>query len=88
MKHYAQSEEGQTMSAAHWMHEWRSKFALLGTEVVVADVGQSSVFLDMAERKVILAPSLNVFKAEKILTAVYDWWRCGSEEPNVACALA
>ena len=74
------------MSAERWMHNWKTRFAPLGVKVVVADVGQSSIFLDMAERQVVLAPSLNVYKAEKMLRVVYQWWRCQAEEAQIACA--
>jgi beta-lactamase superfamily II metal-dependent hydrolase len=77
----------ETMSAERWMQTWQIRFAPLGVEIVVADVGQSSVFLDMAERKVVLAPSLNVENAEKMLVAVLKWWRCQPEEKPIACAV-
>jgi len=69
------------------MQNWQTRFAPLGVEIVVADVGQSSLFLDMAERMVVLAPSLNVQKADKMLMAVHNWWRCQPEEAPIACAV-
>jgi patatin-like phospholipase/acyl hydrolase len=75
------------MSAERWMKNWQMKFAPLGVVIVVADVGQPSLFLDMAERKVVLAPSLNVQKAEKMLVVVHNWWRHQPEEAPIACAV-
>lgn len=76
------------MSAHRWMQKWQMRFAPLGVEVVVADVGQSSFFLDLAERKVVLAPSLEVDKAEKMLSAVHEWWEHQPEPARFACAVA
>lgn len=76
------------MSAHRWMQKWQMRFAALGVEVVVADVGQSSFFLDLAERKVVLAPSLEVDKAEKMLAAVQQWWEHQSAQAGLACAVA
>lgn len=58
-----------------WMRNWQLRFASLGVQVVVADVAQSSVALDVAERTVVLAPSLEVSAAEKMLHKVYSWWQ-------------
>lgn len=76
------------MSAHRWMQKWQTRFAPLGVELVVADVGQSSLFLDLAEKKVVLAPSLDVDQAEKMLAAVHEWWERQPEQARLACAVA
>ncbi len=76
------------MSAERWINQWQTKFASMGVQLVVADVGQSSIFLDMAERQIVLAPSLNLVKADRLLSAVYKWWKRDPEAARVACAFA
>jgi hypothetical protein len=58
-----------------WIQQWRERFGFLGVEVLVADVAQSSVVIDVPARTIILAPSLKLTCAEKILQKVYAWWR-------------
>ncbi len=76
------------VSAGRWIRDWQTRFSPLGVEIIVADVGQPSVFIDMAERKVVLAPSLNVGKADRMLAAVHEWWKDQEEEAQVVCAFA
>lgn len=76
------------MSAERWIQNWQTRFARLGVEIVVADVAQSSVFLDMAEKKVVLAPSLKLSKADKMLAAVYRWWERQPDERRVVRAFS
>jgi len=76
------------MSAERWMQNWQTRFAHLRVEIVVADVAQSSLFLDIAERRVVLAPSLRLSTAEKMLAAVYQWWKHQPESARVACAFS
>lgn len=65
----------EPMNIESWMEAWRDRFDFIGVEVIVADVAQSSVVIDVPARTVILAPSLKVTCAEKILQKVYGWWR-------------
>lgn len=67
------------MNIRHWMRNWQDRFASLGVEVLVADVAQSCVAVDIRERTVILAPSLKLTAADKILQKVYQWWRYDSD---------
>lgn len=65
----------EPLNIESWMEAWRHRFDSLGVEVIVADVAQSSVVIDVPARTLILAPSLKVTCAEKILQKVYGWWR-------------
>ena len=65
----------ERMNVEDWMQKWRDRFGFLGLEVMVADVGQAYVLLDVATRMIILAPSLKLAAADKILQKVYEWWR-------------
>ena len=65
----------ERINVKRWMRKWHDSFALLGVEVVVADVAQSCVVVDVAARTIILAPWLKLMDAEKILHKVYAWWR-------------
>jgi hypothetical protein len=62
------------MNVRRWMESWQVKFGQLGVELMVADVGQSSVHVDVAEARVVLAPSLRVSAADRMLDKVYVWW--------------
>lgn len=68
------------MNVKDWMRKWHHSFARLGVEVTVADVAQSCVVVDVAARRIILAPSLKLTAAEKILQRVYQWWRDQSDK--------
>jgi hypothetical protein len=65
----------ERMNVEQWMRNWRDAFGFLGVEVIVADVAQSSVVIDVPARTIILAPSLTLPTAEKILRKVFVWWR-------------
>jgi hypothetical protein len=65
----------ERMNLKRWMRDWQSRFDNLGVEVVVADVAQSSVAVDMADRTIILSPHLAVHTAERVLERLYRWWR-------------
>ncbi len=69
----------EPMNIKDWMRNWQDRFASLGVEVLVADVAQSCVAVDIRDRTVILAPSLKLSVAEKILQKVYEWWRHQSD---------
>jgi len=69
------------MNLKRWMEDWQAKFAPLGVQVIVADVAQSSVVVDVAERTIVLAPSLKVSAAERMLHKVYKWWQ---RQPEVS----
>jgi len=56
------------------MRDWRVGFGSLGVKVIVADVAQSSVVVNLAERTIILSPHLAVYTAERILERLYKWW--------------
>ena len=62
------------MNLKRWIRTWRMRFDSLGVELMVADVAQSSVVVDMAERTVILSPHLTVISADKALHGLYRWW--------------
>jgi hypothetical protein len=87
-KEKSETQGNKKMSAERWMQNWQTRFAPLGVEIVVADVAQSSVFLDIAERRVVLAPSLKLSAAERMLAAVYQWWRRQPNSVRVACAFS
>lgn len=57
------------------MREWQERFGSLGVDVIVADVAQSSVVVNVAERAVILSPNLAMYTAERVLERLYGWWR-------------
>ena len=63
------------MDVKHWMRDWHQRFGSLGMKVIVADVAQSCVVVDIAGRTVILAPSLKLTSAQKVLEKVYAWWQ-------------
>ncbi len=63
------------MKVNRWMQDWQEKFDRFGVQLMVADVAQSSIVVDVAERMVILAPALKVSAAEKVLEKVYRWWQ-------------
>ena len=69
----------ERMNVQDWIQQWRRRFGLLGVEVLVADVAQSSVVIDVPARTIILAPSLKLTSADKILRKVYGWWRHQSD---------
>lgn len=73
----------EPMNIESWMEAWRVRFDSLGVEVIVADVAQSSVVIDVPARTIILAPSLKLTSAEKILQKVYGWWR---QQDEIAAA--
>jgi hypothetical protein len=62
------------------MRKWHDSFGRLGVDVVVADVAQSCVVVDIAARKIILAPSLKLAAAEEILQKIHQWWRAQSDK--------
>jgi hypothetical protein len=62
------------MNVKRWMRNWQSKFSSLGVELIVADVAQSSVVVNVAEKTIILAPYLPVSTAQKVLDLLYKWW--------------
>jgi len=63
------------MNVKRWMQTWQEKFEQVGVQVIVADVAQSSIVVDVAERTVVLAPSLKVSAADRMLDKVYRWWQ-------------
>lgn len=65
----------ERMNLETWMQGWQNRFGFIGVEVIVADVAQSSVVIDVPARTIILAPSLKLTCAEKILQKVYAWWQ-------------
>jgi hypothetical protein len=65
----------EQMNVKRWMQDWQARFEPFGVQVVVADVAQSSIVVDVAERMVILAPSLRVSAADRMLEKVYGWWQ-------------
>lgn len=67
------------MNLRDWMRKWHDSFSRLGVEVMVADVAQSCVVVDVAARRIILAPSLKLAAAEEILQKIYQWWRVQSD---------
>ena len=69
----------EQMNVNRWMQDWQVKFDRFGVQVIVADVAQSSLVVDVAERTVILAPSLKVTAAERMLQKVYRWWQRQSD---------
>ena len=71
----AQESWREEMNVRSWMKNWQEQFGPLGVEVMVADVGQSSVVVDAAERTVILAPSLKLSAADRMLRKIYTWWQ-------------
>ncbi len=70
------------MNVKRWMRNWQARFDSLGVEVMVADVAQSSVVVNVAERTIILAPYLSAFAAEKVLDGLYRWWERRLERPE------
>jgi hypothetical protein len=77
------------MNVKHWMRHWQERFALLGVDLIVADVAQSSVVVDVVERTVVLAPSLRLSAAEKMLQKIYAWWQRQSDNvEEQLCSLA
>jgi anti-sigma-K factor RskA len=58
-----------------WMHQWQEKFSPLGIQVIVADVAQSSVLVNVAERTIMLAPSLRVREADRMLNRLRVRWQ-------------
>ena len=65
----------EQMDLKRWIRSWRTRFDLLGVQLMVADVAQSSVVVDVAERTVILAPHLTVISADTALRGLYKWCR-------------
>lgn len=78
------------MNVRSWMRNWQEQFELLGVQVMVADVGQSSVLVDAAEKTVILAPSLKLSAADRMLRKIYVWWQWHAErlEGQQCCLVA
>jgi hypothetical protein len=67
------------MSVKRWMRDWRARFGYLGVEVLVADVGQSSVVVNVPEKSIVLSPRLTMVNAEELIGRLYKWWR---RQPN------
>ena len=76
----AQESWREEMNVRSWMRNWQEQFGSLGVEVMVADVGQSSVLVDGAEKTVILAPSLKLSAADRMLRKIYTWWQWQAEK--------
>ena len=72
----------EPMNVKHWMRKWHHSFADLGVDLIVADVAQSCVVVDVVAKRIILAPSLKLTAADKILQRVYQWWRDQSHKAN------
>jgi len=72
----------QQLNVNRWMQDWQVKFGSFGVQVIVADVAQSFLVVDVAERTVILAPSLKLSAAERMLEKVYMWWKRQNEMPE------
>ena len=78
----------ERMNVKRWMRNWQSRFSHLGIEVTVADVGQSSVVVNVAERTIILSPRLTVCTAERILERLQGWWARQPEQlHSESCSL-
>jgi hypothetical protein len=77
----------QHVNVKRWMRDWQLRFGSLGVEVMVADVAQSSVVVNVAERTIILAPFLSAFRAERVLDGLYKWWRFQSKKPEAETCL-
>jgi len=76
------------MNVKHWMRNWQERFASLGVELIVADVAQSSVVVDVAERMVVLAPSLKLSAADRMLQKIHAWWQRQSDRvEGQSCSL-
>jgi hypothetical protein len=69
----------EQMNVKQWMRDWQERFGSIGVELIVADVAQSSVVVDVAERTVVLAPSLKLSVAEKVLHKIHAWWERQSD---------
>jgi len=70
------------------MQEWQAKFGTMEVELLVADVGQSSLVVDVPNGTIVLSPSIKVSAAEKMLNKVYSWWRRQPQMPeNHSCSL-
>lgn len=65
----------ERMNVKRWMRDWQERFGPLGVDVIVADVAQSSVVVNVAEKAVILSPNLAMYTAERVLERLYGWWR-------------
>ena len=80
----------EEMNLRDWMRNWQEQFDPLGVDVMVADVGQSSVVVDAAERTIFLAPSLKLSAAERMLRKIYAWWQWQAErvEGHRCCLVA
>ena len=70
------------MNLRRWMQEWQAKFDTMEVELLVADVGQSSLVVDVPNGTVVLSPSIEVSAAEKMLNKVYGWWRRQPQMPE------
>jgi hypothetical protein len=78
----------ERMNVKRWMRDWQIRFGSLGVEVIVADVAQSSVVVNVAERTIILSPHLAVYTAERILERLNGWWRRQPEQlHSESCSL-
>lgn len=86
----AQESWREEMNVRGWMRNWQEQFDSLGVQVMVADVGQSSVLVDAAEKTVILAPSLKLSAADRMLRKIYVWWQWQTEtvEGQQCCLVA
>lgn len=86
----AQENWREEMNIRGWMKNWQQQFNPLGVEVIVADVGQSSVVVDAAERTVFLSPSLKLSAADRMLRKIYAWWQWQAErvEGQRCCLVA
>jgi len=78
----APTGSSERMNVKRWMQSWQIRFGSLGVEVIVADVAQSSVVVDIAERTVILASHLTVVSADKALRGLYRRWAHKMENPG------
>ncbi len=76
------------MNVRQWMRHWQERFRWLGVELIVADVAQSSVVVDVAERTIVLAPSLKLVAAERMLQKIHVWWQRESKRvEGQSCSL-
>lgn len=65
----------ERMNVKRWMRGWQDRFSPLGVQIIVADVAQSSILVDAAEQTIVLAPSLKLSAADKLLDKIYGWWQ-------------
>ena len=58
------------------------KFDTIEVELLVADVGQSSLLVDVPNGTIVLSPSIKVSAAENMLNKVYSRWRRQPQMPE------